>query len=523
MQYDTIIRNATIVDGGGTKPFPGILAIEGERIALVGNENADVHGTRLIDATGCLLCPGFIDMHGHGDLHVLGKPGTDAKIAQGITTEVTGNCGMGVFPLPDDPKKRDVLPRMAADILGSYPKTWPWHDFDSYARYACAVGMYANIVGMQAHAPLRIASMEGTVNREATDRELSRMVELLQLSYAQGAAGFSSGLYYAPCMFSNRKELHALLTETARQDRLFAVHHRCEGNGVLDSLAEVLDLAKETGVRIQISHLKAIGRNNQPMVPRMLDLIDSYANWGVRVHFDQYPYLFGSTSLYSLLPPDFLRLDRDDLLAALEDARERQRMREQMLHPKGWDSIVELCGWEDVSVMHVEGRPELKGRSIASLARESGEDPFDVCFDLLKTGPSVAVMTDITQSESSLKAIMRHPSGCFGTDALYSGTCLHPRSTEATTHLLSRYWKQSEVLPIEQHVRRMTSFPARILGLDDRGMIAEGKVADLVLVDPDALAEGSGIAMVMVAGSVAWEVGRTPHGMRGRVLRFRNG
>ena len=284
MDRPFVIRNATIVDGTGSPAYPGMIVLDADKIAYAGPQISGFASHRVMDGRNMIVCPGFIDMHGHSDLQVFRSPLMEAKITQGITTEVIGNCGMGVYPLVGDKKK--LLARISSDILGESDGRWPWSDFDSYARCMESCGCGTNVVGMQAHAPLRYAAMGGSTDRSASGREIAHMVDLLRQAFETGAAGFSTGLYYAPCLFASKEELLALLRETARQDRLCAVHHRCEGDGVADSLREVLDLALTCGVRIEISHLKAIGHRNQRHVSEMLGMLESYANRGLRVGFD---------------------------------------------------------------------------------------------------------------------------------------------------------------------------------------------------------------------------------------------
>ena len=527
MRVSITIDHVTIIDGTGSRRFEGMVAIQDDSIVYVGPQTTCFTAGRRIEGNGMILVPGFIDMHGHSDLELVRRSDMAPKISQGIVTEVIGNCGMGVYPVAGTRDKRRLLGEMASDILGDYADAWPWKDFETFANTLARNGSGTNVVGLQAHTPLRIAAMQGNPNRIATSQEVLGMQRLLKQSYEQGAAGFSSGLYYAPCLFASREELLALLQLTAEYDRLFTVHHRCEGDGVVDSLREVLELARQTGVRIEISHLKAIGRRNQQYVPQMLAQIDDYAAQGVRVTFDQYPYTFGSTSLYSLLPPEYLQLEREALLSKLVVAEERERMRSLMLAPEGWDSLVSLCGWEDISVMHVDGQPGLKGRSFASLAEELDTDPFEVFFDMLAHGPAIAVMSDITQSDEMLERILSHPLGYFGTDSLYSGTVNHPRSIQATRHLFSTYFKEKHLMSLEQLVRRMTGAPAQCLRLEERGLVRCGYTADLVLLDMDAItdAEGDdrGIMLVISNGTVVWEQGRMTGAVAGQVLRSRSG
>jgi N-acyl-D-aspartate/D-glutamate deacylase len=507
MRASYVFRHAKIADGTGSSCFTGMVAVTDHMITYVGPDHNHVVGNREIDCKGMVLAPGIIDMHAHSDLHVFRGSGMSEKIAQGITTEVIGNCGMGVYPVALHAQAKQDLSHAAADILGIYDQPWLWHDFSSYADTVDASGVYTHLIGLQAHAPLRFAVLEDAPNRRAHVREIEQMCALLHQSYEQGAAGFSTGLYYAPCFFADRNELVSLLRVTAQHDRLFAVHHRCEGNEVETSLREVLELALETGVRLEISHLKAIGKSNQHKVPRLLEMIESYERLGLRVGFDQYPYTFGSTSLYSLLPPEYVQLPRQALARALSDRQTRKSIKAQILHPQGWDSIVELCGWDAITILHVEGQESLHGYTIAELAARDAADPCDVLCDVLAKLPEIALMTDITQSEESLKMILSHPLSCFGTDALYSGSILHPRSSEAVQHMLSVH----RVLPDAQMIRRMTSLPAERLQLSDRGKIAVGYIADITLM------RKAEIAFVMVDGKPVYPEVNTA---RGGMIRY---
>lgn len=355
------------------------------------------------------------------------------------------------------------------------------------------------------------------------------MCRLLQQSFEEGCIGFSSGLYYAPCLFADRRELLELLRVTEQHDRLFAVHLRCEGNDVLSAIEEVLDLARLTGVRLQISHLKAVGRVNQILVPQMLTMLENARMEGIDVSFDQYPYEYGSTSLFSLLPPLYLRLSREDLQKLLESPKERAAIKEEMQDPDGWDSLYELCGWDNITVIALDGNRQYEGMTLTEIASIRGQGPFDSFFDLLMQEKGTALMTDITQSQDSLKRILSHPLMCFGTDALYAGEKTHPRSYQAALHLLDRYWKQQGLLPLELLISKMTSVPASRLGLTDRGMIVQGYKADLVIFDPltlednstvrDPTAKPDGMVLVMVNGKLAFFEGEPTGVCSGSLLK----
>ncbi len=524
MEYDYFFRNATIVDGSGHPPFVGDVAIKDDMIVKV-SQGGDSPSGKAFDATSLVLCPGFIDIHGHSEIEVLKNPSMDPKILQGITTEVAGNCGVGVYPLSGE---NTALYEQARDILGQYP-LFTWKSFDEYTKVWQQKGSGTNMAFLQAHSPLRFLALGGNANRPATEAEVNVMCRMLEKSFNEGCIGFSTGLYYAPCLFADRKELLALLRITKQYDRLFAVHLRCEGNDVLEAIEEVLDLARLTGVRMEISHLKAIGRVNQILVPKMLSMLEHARMEGIDVFFDQYPYEYGSTSLFSLLPPHYLRLNREDLQKLLQSPKERSAIKEEMQDPDGWDSLYELCGWDNISVMTLESNKQYEGLTLTEIANLRSQGPFDSFFDLLMHEKGTALMTDIAQSQDSLKRILSHPLMCFGTDALYSGKKTHPRSYQAAIHLLDKYWKQQALLPLELLISKMTSEPANRLGLSDRGKVMQGYKADLVIFDPltlqdnssesEPMAKPDGMVLVMVNGKLSFFEGEPTAVRSGSLLR----
>ncbi len=518
-----VFSNATVVDGSASTPFRADVVIEGDRIASL-LPPLSIDDASCIDCSNLVLCPGFVDIHGHSDLEVLRSPSMRPKIGQGITTEVAGNCGIGVFPAEAG---SPALAELTTDVLGRYPDVG-WPSFSSYLTAIRQRGSGTNMAFLQAHSTLRSHAMEGKANRTATEEEIQRMCLYLQQSLEEGCIGLSSGLYYAPCIFADTKELLALLSVVKSFDRLFCVHMRCEGSEILSSIQEVLNLARQSGVKLQISHLKVIGKKNQNLVPHMLSLIEEARVEGVDVMFDQYPYEYGSTSLFSLLPPPYLKLSRSELQQELGSKTERNTIKAMMEEGRGWDSIAELCGWEEIKVLVLQSNPRYEGMTMAEIAAMRNQDPYEAFFDLLAEEGGSALMTDVTQSQDSIKRILSHPLMCFGTDALYAGKRTHPRSDQAALHLLDRYWKQEAVLSLELLIAKMTSCSAKRLGLSDRGLIAKGYQADLVLFDPIALKDCSderhpdapsiGLCLVMVNGTIAFQDGRYTDSQSGSVL-----
>lgn len=524
MEDKTVLfRNATVVDGTGTVPFCADVLVKGTSVEAVLAPNSDFFCSDTIDASGFILCPGFMDIHAHSDLEVLRNPAMENKIRQGITFDLSGNCGAGVFP------RRPDSPAAFADILGHYGN-WNWTDFKTYGSQ---LKPGINIAFLQAHGSLRNTAAGGNPNREASNAEIKRMCSLLDASISEGCFGFSTGLYYAPCMFASRKELLALLSVVKRRNAVFAVHHRCEGDDILPSIDEVISLVRETGVKFEVSHLKAIGRKNQDKVPIVLEKLHALKDDGFDVAFDQYPYEYGSTSLFSLLPPELLKLDPQGLSEVLRKTRTDRELREdiirEMEHPHNWDSITELCPWEDISVVLLESSPQYNGLNLLQVAEKLSVDPYQALFDLLAKEKGVALMADITQSSRSLRTIFEDDMMLFGTDALYTGNTAHPRSANGAIHLLyERCIKEN--YPFEKVIAKMTGRVAKRLGIRDRGFVKSGCKADLVLFNPVTLRDNSslekpfemcsGLEVVMVNGTFAFRNGRLTHSKSGSVVRF---
>ncbi len=512
--YDALISGATIIDGTGSAPYKANVALFGDMIGFIGKEGISRAKTQ-IDGRGLVLAPGFIDMHTHTDLEVLRSRGMEVRLLQGITTDVSGNCGIGTFPYSP------ALPGYVADVLGTYDD-WSWTDYPSYRDTLMSRGMGINEAFLVSHTALRLAVMGSDSGREASEDEIRRMCDLLSDALSAGAWGFSSGLYYAPCVFASREELRRLLAVVRRHDRVFAVHHRCEGDEVVESLEEVLSLARETGVRLEVSHLKAIGRRNQDKVERLLEMIARERERGVDVKFDQYPYTFGSTSLFSLLPPDILALSRLEQRLALGLEPERAEIAREMLSPRGWDSIYAMVGPDGIRAMYLETDSQYSGMTLAQIGEARGQDPLQALFDILSEETGLAVMEDETESDENLVRIMSDPLMCFGSDSLYSSPHPHPRSHHAAVEFLSRYVIGRRVMSLEEGIRRITGEAADRLGLKDRGYVREGCKADLVLFSPEELAVSDGvnrgIRTVLVNGAVAVEDGRVTGTLAGRVL-----
>ena len=500
--YDVILKNGLIMDGKGGKGYKADIAVFSSTIALITNSDIS-RGKKVIDCSGKIVAPGFIDSHTHSDFLLLSDPSASYRVGQGITTDISGNCGIGVFPY-----KNPVLKDYVKDVLGEW-KDWKWNDFTTYKEYLMRKGIGCNEAFLVSHTALRAYVMGSDSLREAKDEEIEAMCSLLSDELDKGAIGFSSGLYYAPCVFASRNEILSLLNVVASKNKVFSVHHRSEGRGCVESLIEVLDLAKESGVRLEVSHLKAIGKENEKNIDVMLDLVERYRREGVDVKFDVYPYTFGSTSLFSLLPPRVLAYSRLEQRMALSLESERRVIKDEIMNPDGWDSVYPMVGPEAIKALYLSTHPEYNGMTLSEIAGiKELKDPLDALFDILGDETGLAVMTDVTETEESLEKIMSHPLMCFGTDSLYSSPLPHPRSFHSTVHFLKKYVLERKLFTMEEAIRRMTGETAERFGLKDRGVIEEGKAADITVFDPERLGEvderrNRGFSLVLVNGKIA--------------------
>lgn len=505
-----LFKNGLVIDGTGKKPVKANVLVDGNTIVSILSSQDIPQDANLmeIDIQDKILCPGFMDIHAHSELEALRDPHMRYKLQQGITFDLSGNCGIGVYP-----RQISDLP-VFADILGHYNGNWNWTNFEGFQKQ---LKPGINMAFLQSHSMLRMTAIKGNPNRKATAEEIEVMCNLLDASLSQGCMGFSTGLYYAPCLFANEEEILSLLKVVKKHDAIFAVHHRCEGNEILSSIDEILGYVRKTGVKLEISHLKAIGKANQDKVDLILEKIHNFRNEGFDVCFDQYPYEYGSTSLFSLLPPFLLRLEKEELSKTLENLENntelREKVIEQMLNPQGWDSIIQLCGWDNITITSLESSPQYNGLTLAEASKKLRKDPFDALFSLLAKENELALMTDVTQSTENLRKIFKDPLMHFGTDALYTGSTAHPRSANAAIHLLETMCKTSKTASYEEAICKMTYKVAQRLGIKDRGKIAEGMKADLLVFDPKTLHDNStpsnpfamcsGLEYVMVNGEFA--------------------
>ena len=522
---DLVITNARIIDGTGAPAFSGSVGIRGNTIEEVYREirpPLNPSAAQVIDAEGLALTPGFIDLHSHADFSLPASPAALTQIMQGVTTLVTGNCGISPFPRTD----RAAM-KAATDFL--HPELdWNWTGAGDYAAALQKGRPAVNVVLQVGHGALRMAAM-GTAERAPTPRELDRMCRLLRESAEQGVRGFSTGLIYAPGSFAESAEMTALARTAAECGLLYSTHIRNETDSVLDAVGEALSVAEETGVRLEISHLKAMGPRNHGLVPRALELIHAARARGVDVAADVYPYTASSTTLTSRLPGWALDGGTAGLLERLADPGDRERLRTVL--EQRFDGEIDPAGIVLASL------PEGKysgwtGRSLVEVGTAFGISPAEAALDVMARHQGAVSIINHAMTEPDVEAALRDPWISVASDGWVLTAAgkgqPHPRSFGTFSRVLGRYVRERGVLSLAEAVRKMTSLPAARAGLAGRGLVAPGYAADLAVFDPAAVRDTStysdpwrlseGMVHVLVNGVPALQGGQPVSGHGGRVL-----
>ncbi|GAA2931576.1 hypothetical protein GCM10010458_12970 [Microbacterium luteolum] len=533
-----IYRGATVVDGTGAPRYAADVAVEGARIvAIVKSADASSvefelpDGAVEVDASGLVLAPGFIDMHAHSDLAVLTGAAHQAKIRQGVTTEVLGQDGLGYAPL--DEETASVIPGQIAGWNGR-PEVAPWRTMEDLlvAIDAATVGNAAVLVPQ---GNLRMMVV-GHANRRATPTEVAAMAEMLGQALDAGAFGMSSGLTYTPGMYADADELEALCRVVAERGGYWAPHTRSYGGGALDAYREVLDIGRRTGCPIHLTHATMNFAPNRGRAEELLALVDAAIGDGVDVTLDTYPYLPGATTLSALLPSRLAA--SGDLLGTIAelDADGREAVRVE-LEETGCDGFHgEKADWSEIQISGVANPAlaDLVGRTVAEIAATTGRRGIDVVLDTITADAGATGILMHIGDEGNVRAIMRHPRHTGGSDGILIGARPHPRARGTFPRYLGHYVRELGVLTLEETVRHLAGTPAARLGLDrgdaPRGVVREGATADLVLFDPETVAAGAtfesplevpiGIVEVLIAGVPVLSGGEVTGATPGRALRM---
>lgn len=524
---DLKVVGGRLIDGTGAPARRGDLGIRGDTITAIGDLSAEPAG-RTISAAGRAVTPGFIDVHSHSDWRLWANRRAESKIRQGVTTEVVGNCGFSPAPVSDE--FREELRGFALYLPPGMD--FSWRSMGEYLRRYESEGVAVNVAQLVGHGTLRLAAM-GFARRPPTAREQATMERLLEESMAQGACGLATGLIYAPGSYAATEEIVAVARRAGAAGGFYASHIRGEGATLLEAVAEAIRVGREGGLPVQISHIKAAGRANWGRVKDALALLDAARAEGLDVMADVYPYTASSTTLRTLLPDWVLEGGLEAMLARLGDPAVRARVRTELTG--GAESLTRGLGWDDIMVAYSPSRPDAQGRRLSQIAAEGGMDPLDTAIELIVSEHGKGYMILFQLDEADLRRALGHPQVMIGSDGsalavegeLGAGTP-HPRSYGTFPRVLGHYAREQRLLPLEDAVRKMTGLPGRRLGLADRGILAVGTKADVVVFDPARVADlatyeephryAAGIDHVLVNGRAVIADGEHTGALPGRVL-----
>lgn len=525
-RYDLVVRGAVVYDGTGAAGRVADIGVVADRIVKVGRIPGRKAG-RAVDARGLAAAPGFIDIHDHSAEGLLVDPRAESAVRQGVTMLVGGNCGDSVFPLTEE--EAEETGRRWREEFGL---DLTWRDAAGFFGRLEASGLALNFGSLVGHGSVRAAVM-GYGNRRPTGAELEEMKALVRASLGEGALGLSSGLEYTPGSFAEEGELSELCRVVRETGGFYATHMRDEEDGVLEALDEAIRIVRASGVPLQVSHLKIGYAVNWPKFDALIGRVEAARHEGVDILCDRYPYTAWATSLGMLFPLWAREGETRDFIARLKNPALDGALRSELEEKRR-----KLGGWERVMVSSVgsESRRNAEGRNILELATEAEKDPYAYIRDLLVVEDGRVGMITFAMSEDHLRRLMAHPLvgvGADGSAVARTGPLSkghpHPRVYGTFPRALGTYVREEKLVPLEEMIRKMTSMPARRLGLEGRGEIREGAFADLVLFDPGRVADRAtwadpqqypvGIEFVVVNGQIVVEKGEHTGRLPGRVLR----
>lgn len=496
MTRRVLFTGATLIDGTGLPARKGDLLIEDDRIAEVGA--ASLPPDETVDARGLVIAPGFIDMHSHGDFSLPRDPDAPAKVLQGVTTEVIGNCGLGLHP--SNPRVDELYERIAPIVFGESGAMCSASLSDYRARLETS-GISVNAAPLIAHGNVRGVVM-GLSEADPTETEIDAMRQLVAEGMSQGAYGLSTGLVYAPGAYAKTEEIVRLCEVAAARGGIYATHLRNEGSRLVEAVAEAIEIAERARISVQISHHKAAGHFNWGKVKTTLGMLDEANLRGLSIHSDVYPYTAGSTVLSAMfLPLWAFEGSPERMLERLRDPDTRDRIirdaKEQLLSyvdvprwlsrvPKRWllPLILRKMG-EIIVINSVKKQRQYEGRRLGDIAKERRRDLHDVAIDLLIEEETAVSAIAHVMSEDDVRTVMSHPRTMIGTDGfpLKDGKA-HPRTYGTYPRVLEHYVGRLKLFTLEEAIYRMTGLVAEKLGMTDRGVLRQGAAADIVVLDP---------------------------------------
>ena len=479
-EFDIIIEGGNVVSGDGNPWFKADVAISAGRISEI-RPNIRGDASQVINAHKLCICPGFIDTHSHYMFQVLKDPSCVPLVRQGITTALFGQDGFSAFPInPDD---ADLL-RYLSGLEGEIPDDMKWGSLKEYFGKILSKKSAMNVAMLVGHGNVRNSVLGFRIER-ASASQLKEMQQLIREGMMDGAFGLSTGLIYPPSMYGDIEEIIELAQVAKQFGGIYVTHMRGEGDNLIPSIEEVLRISRVTGIPAQISHHKALGKQNWGKVRTSVKMIVNARREGLDITADQYPYTAGSTMFTALIPPWLLEGGSSRMLDRLRESTLREKAkRDCQFGTKDWETYANIP--ENIIISYCKITKNLEGKTLDVIAKERNADPILTIFDILNENEGIASCVVFQQDEEDMRFVLQTSFVNCCTDGLATGKP-HPRLYGTYPRVLGRYARDLGILSLEEAIRKMTSLPAQRLQLRDRGLVRIGMAADLVAFDPSTV------------------------------------
>ena len=488
--FDIIIKGGTVYDGTGGPPLKADVAIKGDRVAAIGNLSRAT-APNVVDASGLAVAPGFINMLAHSESSWIVDPRSLSELKQGVTTQIFGELSMG--PLNDEMKRR--LREQQGDVKYDIE----WTTLAEYLQYLEKRGVSQNFASFIGAATIR-ENVIGLEDKPPTPAQLDQMRALVRREMESGALGITTALIYPPAFFAKTDELIELCKVAAKYKGKYTVHMRSEGNQLIEGVQETMRIGREAGLPVEIYHLKALGKDNWPKMDQVIKMIEDARRQGVKITANMYTYTAGGTGLDSSMPPWVFDGGREAAYKRLQDPATRQKIAEAVRTPTNdWENLYLAAGSPDRILLASFRSEKLKaytGKTLAEVAKLRGKDPVETIMDLVLEDRSRIGTIYFLMSEENIKKQIRLPWVSFGSDAasiapegVFLKSSAHPRAYGNFARLLGKYVREEKVILLTEAIRRLTGLPATNLELDHRGFLKPGMFADVVVFDPQTIAD----------------------------------
>ena len=538
---DLKIIRGQIADGSGSPLYRADIGIDGGAIVEIG-DLSEVESRETIDALGKIVAPGFIDMHTHSDVNMLLDPKAESALRCGVTTHVTGNCGIGVAPLAYSDRKM-ISQFTLANFVGStgfsYPENYdyPWKFFSEYQEYIRQHPPMINMASLVAHGPVRMSVM-GMDSRIADDNEIRQMQQLLEDGMDSGAFGLSTGLAYSPGDFVRREELAEITRALKPYGGIFTSHIRDQSDGIFEALDEVRFITEKAGVPLHVSHLKLASPKMWGRTEKVFQWFENVNKSGHQATFDVYPYTVGASTLLRVMPPWVKEGGIQKTVERLKDASTRKKILYDLDHGiPGWDNLASVIGLENVALtsFSLEKNKRFEGCSLVEIGEATGKDPWDAYFDIAVEEKCAVSILVSSMNRADMEAIVKYPGSIIISDGqaqsydeAHHYGMEHPRVYGTQPKVLGEFVRDRGILTMEDAVKKMTSLPAQLLGIKKRGALLPGYIADVTVFDPATVADKStfshlrvypdGIETVVLAGKIVLQDGEIISRTSGRLI-----